>query len=73
MPAEPSGELEIAPSQRKLKALARLQSLTAKFSDGTEYKLHEHVLPGVTLEQVRQDLAGIRGSLTDAVIDERAR
>lgn len=70
---EPHSGPEIAPSQRKLKALAKLQSLPAKLSDGTEYNLHQHIIARVTLDQVRQGLEGIRGSLADAVIDERSR
>lgn len=73
MPTEPNAGPVIAPSQRKLKGLARLQSLPAKFSDGTDYNLLHRIIPGVTLEQVRQDLSSIRGSLADTVFDERAR
>lgn len=73
MPAEPNAGPVIAPSQRKLKGLARLQGLPARFSDGTDYNLLHHIIPGVTLDQVRQDLSSIRGSLVDTVIDERAR
>lgn len=73
MPTEPHNGPEIAPSQRKLKALAGLQGLAAKLSDGTDYNLQHRILADVTLDQVRQDLAGIRGSLADTVIDERAR
>lgn len=73
MPTEPHIGPEIAPSQRKLKALAKLRSLPAKLSDGTDYNLQQHILADVTLAQVRQGLSGIRGSLADAVIDERAR
>ena len=73
MPAEPDMEPGIAPSQRKLKGLAKLQGLAAKLSDGADYHLHQHLIAGVTLDRVRQDLSGIRGSLADAVIDERTR
>ncbi len=73
MSAEPNARPMIAPSQRKLKGLARLQSLPAKFSDGTDYNLLNRIIPGVTLDQVRQDLSRIRGSLADTVINERAR
>jgi hypothetical protein len=73
MPAESNSEPAVAPSQRKLKALAKLQSLAVKFSDGNDYNLQHHIIPGVTLDQVRRDLSGIRGSLADAVSDERAR
>jgi hypothetical protein len=64
---------EVSPSQRKLKALRKLQGLAGKLSDGTDYKLQRYIIPGVTLDQVRQDLSGIQGSLADAIIDERAR
>ncbi len=73
MSAQPDMEPGIAPSQRKLKGLAKLQGLAAKFSDGAGYHLHEHLIAGVTLDRVRQDLSRIRGLLADAVIDERAR
>ncbi len=73
MPAEPDRTPGIAPSQRKLKALAKLQGLAAKLSDGADYHLHEHLIAGVTLDRVRQDLSGLRGLLADTVIDERAR
>jgi hypothetical protein len=72
MSAESQGQPDIAPSQRKLKALARLQSLPVKFSDGTDYNFQHHVIPGVTLDHVRRALSEIRGSLADVVIDERA-
>jgi hypothetical protein len=70
---EPDRQPEIAPSQRKLKALAKLQRLPVKVSDGMDYNLQQYIIGGVTLAQVRQALSGIRGSLADAVIDERAR
>lgn len=73
MPTEPHIGPEITPSQRKLRALAKLQGLAAKLSDGTDYNLQHHILADVTLAQVRQDLSGIRGSLADTIIDERAR
>ncbi len=69
MPAEPNIGPVIAPSPRKLKSLAKLQSLPAKFSDGRDYNLLQHIIPGVTLEQVRQDLSSIRGSLVDTIRD----
>lgn len=72
MPAEAHRAPDVAPSQRKLRAIAKVQSLGAKLSDGTDYNLQHHIIAGVTLDQVRQDLAGIRGSLADRVIDERA-
>jgi hypothetical protein len=70
---EPHRQPEIAPSQRKLNAVAKLQRLPVKVSDGTDYNLQQYIIGGVTLAQVRQALSGIRGSLADAVIDERAR
>jgi hypothetical protein len=73
MSAESQREPEIAPSQRKLEALARLQSLPVKFSDGTDYNFQHHIIPGVTLDHVRRALSGIRGSLADVVVDERTR
>jgi len=73
MPTEPHSAPEIAPSRRKLKALAKLQSLAVKLSDGTDYNLQHYVLADVTLDQVRQGLSDIRGSLADTVIDERTR
>jgi hypothetical protein len=73
MAAELDMEPDIAPSQRKRNGLAKLQSLAAKLSDGADYHLHEHLIAGVTLDRVRQDLSGVRGLLADAVISERAR
>ena len=73
MPTEAHPGPEIAPSQRKLKSLAKLQGLAAKLSDGADYNLQHHIIAGVTLDQVRQGLSGIRGSLADAVVEERAR
>ena len=73
MPQERDMEPGVAPSRRKLEARAKLQGLAAKLSDGADYHLHEHLMEGVTLARVRQDLSGIRGRLADAVIDERAR
>ena len=73
MPMGPHNGPEITPSQRKLKALARLRGLAAKLTDGTDYNLQQHILADVTLDQMRKDLSGIRGSLVDTVIDERAR
>lgn len=73
MPTHPHRGLPVAPSDRKLKGLAKLQGLAAKLSDGQDYKLHDHIIAGVTLEQVRQALSGVHASLADAVIDERAR
>ncbi|MBI4572673.1 MAG: hypothetical protein HY713_05235 [candidate division NC10 bacterium] len=72
MADEVNRRVEIAPSQRKLKALSKLQTLSVKLSDGMDYHLLHHIIAGVTLDQVRQDLSGIRGSLADVVIDERA-
>jgi len=73
MPIEPHGRPAVAPSERKLKGLAKLEGLAAKVSDGQDYNLHNQIIAGVTLEHVRQALSGIRASLADAVIDERAR
>ena len=73
MSTEPRREPIVAPSHRKLKALAKLQGLAAKLSDATDYNLEQYVLVDVTLDQVRQGLSDIRGSLADAVTDERAR
>lgn len=73
MTAEDRRDPGLVPSQRKLKALAKLQSLAIKLSDGMDYNLHRYVIAGVTLDQVREDLAVIRGSLADVVVDERAR
>lgn len=73
MPVDRSREPGITPSQRKVRALAKLERLAAKLSDGTDYNLQKKIIRGVTLDQVRQDLSAIRGSLSDAVIDERTR
>ena len=73
MPTDPHRGLPVVPSDRKLKGLAKLQGLAAKLSDGQDYNLHHQIIAGVTLEQVRQALSGVRASLADAVIDERAR
>jgi hypothetical protein len=73
MPAEPHHASEIAPSQRKLKSIPKLQNLAAKLSDGTEYNLQRYIIPGVTLDRVREDLSPMQGSLADAIVDERAR
>ena len=73
MTAKPQRDPGISPSQRKLNALVKLRGLAAKLSDGADYHLQDHLIAGVTLDRVRQDLSGIRGSLADAVIDERAR
>ena len=71
MTAEQNMKPGIVPSPRKLVALANLGGLSAKLSDGADYDLQNSIIAGVTLDRVRQDLAGIRGSLADAVLDER--
>ena len=73
MSIEPQQGSTLAPSQRKLKGLARLHGLAAKLSDGTDYGLQQRILADVTLDQVRTGLSGIRGSLAETVSDERAR
>ncbi len=73
MAAEPQSEPQIGPSERKLRGLVKLRSLPAKLSDGVDYNLEQHLIAGVTLERVRQELSGIAGSLADAVVAERAR
>jgi hypothetical protein len=73
VPSGPDAKPQPEPSQRKLKGLARLQGLPVKVSQGEGYELHHHLIAGVTLDRVRQDLSAIQGLLADAVIEERAR
>lgn len=73
MKIEPEGVTRRGPSERKLRGLAKLQGLPVKLSDGSDYNLHEYIIPGVTLEQVRRGLSGISGTLADAVLAERDR
>ena len=73
MPVTPCNEMAVKPSDRKLKGLSKLKSIGTTISDGTQYGLEPYIIGPVTLAQVREDLSGIRSSLTDAVIEERAR
>jgi hypothetical protein len=59
-------------SAKRLKKQRPL-SLAAKVSDGTDYSLQRYIIPGVTLDWVREELSPTQGSLADAIIDERAR
>jgi hypothetical protein len=58
-------------SSRKRQALKELQEQGYPVTDGSEYGLQEYLRPGVTLEQVREGLASMQGSLTQEVIAER--
>jgi len=63
--------IPVQPSPRKLAALRQLSQLPLKLSDGYEYQLHEALLPGVTLAQVREELKVIPEPLAETVVEER--
>jgi hypothetical protein len=61
----------IAYSSRKRQGLKELREQGYPVSDGSEYGLQEHLRPDVTLEQVREGLASMQGSLAQEIIAER--
>ena len=40
---------------------------------GSLRNLYRYIIPGVTLDRVREELSPMQGSLADAIIEERAR
>lgn len=56
---------------RKRRGLDELAQQGFAVSDGSGYRLQEQLLPGVTLDSVRQGLASIKGTLAQEVIGER--
>jgi len=63
----------IQPSQRKRTARHTLSGIGLKPSDGYDYQLDELILPGVTLERVRQELSVIKSSLSEELVKARER
>ncbi|OGL41890.1 MAG: hypothetical protein A2042_06980 [Candidatus Schekmanbacteria bacterium GWA2_38_11] len=61
----------VQPSPRKLSALSKISNLGLKLSDGFDYQLHENIIAGVSLKQLRKDLAVIRESLSNEISKER--
>jgi len=61
----------IPASSRKRQGLKALLQRGYPVSDGSGYGLEEWLIPGVTLEQVREGLASMQGSLAQEVSDER--
>ena len=62
---------KISAKPRKQQDLRALLQRGYPVSDGSDYGLEEWLIPGVTLEQVREGLASMRGSLAQTVSDER--
>jgi len=56
---------------RKRHGLEELAQQGLPVSDGSSYQLQEQLLPGVTLNSVRQGLASMKGTLAQEVIEER--
>lgn len=56
---------------RKQQDLRALLQRGYPVSAGSDYGLEEWLIPGVTLEQVREGLASMQGSLAQEVSDER--
>lgn len=63
--------LVVNPSSRKLNAAQLFERVTVTVSDGSEYGLHELVLPQATLSQARAAWKRRDTSLAAVVIDER--
>lgn len=73
MSAKANQGTELVPSKRKLASRRRVQSLDVKVSDGSDCRVQQYLIPGVTLDRVREELSQIQGSLSEAVVDERSR
>jgi len=56
---------------RKQRALREMSQQGYPVSDGLEYGLQAMAKPGISLEQVRQDLSTMAGSLAQEVLAER--
>jgi hypothetical protein len=67
---QPEG-IEAVCTPRKRRGLDELTKQGFAVSDGSGYRLQEQVLPGVTLDLVRQGLASMKGTLAQEVIEER--
>lgn len=63
--------LVVNPSSRKLNAAHLFERVAVTVSDGSEYGLHELVLPQATLSQARAAWKRRDPSLAAVVIDER--
>ena len=63
----------VQPSVHKLQALKELSHLGVKLSDGYDYNLYDHVLPESSLDETRQRLSSIKGTFSQAVVEERQR
>ena len=61
----------ILANPRKQRALEALSQQGYSVSGGSDYGLEECLIPAVTLGQVREGLASMRGSLAQEVSDER--
>ena len=69
---EPKSEgVEIPLAPRKRRGLEELTQQGFSVSDGSGYRLHEQLLPDVTLDSVRQGLASMKGTLAQEVVEER--
>jgi hypothetical protein len=64
-------EGKVPSTSRKRRGLDELAQRGFAISDGTGYRLQEQLLPGVTLDSVRQGLASMKGTLAQEVIEER--
>jgi hypothetical protein len=64
-------DIEALCTPRKRRGLDELTKRGFAVSDGSAYRLQEQVLPGVTLDLVRQELASVKGTLAQEVIEER--
>ena len=64
-------DIEVLCAPRKWRGLDELTKQGFAVSDGSAYRLQEQVLPGVTLDLVRQGLASMKGTLAQEVIEER--
>ena len=63
--------IEALCTPRKRRGLDELIQQGFAVSDGSGHRLQEQVLPGVTLDLVRQGLASMKDTLAQEVIEER--
>jgi hypothetical protein len=64
-------DTEVLCTSRKRRGLDELIQQGFTVSDGSGYRFQEQVLPGVTLDLVRQGLASMKGTLAQEVTEER--
>jgi|GEM_PF-1992175 len=67
---ETKPESKVPCTPRKQRRLDELAQRGFAVSDGSGYRLQEQLLPGVTLDLVRQGLASMKGTLAQEVIEE---